>query len=152
MDIDSRAEYPASILSNFAPHPFTFDSVWCASMEGLLQSLKYDDLVIQVEICKLAGIAAKRQGIKRDKDWKQEQKLWWRGVAYDRSSDEYQQLLDRAFEALSQNPDFQRALLATGSSVLTHSIGKSDKSDTCLTEQEFCVRLETIRAKLHKEI
>lgn len=38
MDIGSGKEYPSNALSNFAPHPFVFDGVECASMEGLLQS------------------------------------------------------------------------------------------------------------------
>ena len=42
MDIGSKAIYPASALSNFSPHPFTFDGVECNSMEGLLQSFKFD--------------------------------------------------------------------------------------------------------------
>lgn len=35
MDIGSKNGYPASALSNFAPHPFTIDGVECNSMEGL---------------------------------------------------------------------------------------------------------------------
>ena len=39
MDIGSKAGYPASALSNFASHPFVFDGVECASMEGLVQAV-----------------------------------------------------------------------------------------------------------------
>lgn len=38
MDISSGAGYPASSLSNFAPHEFEIDGIKCASMEGFLQS------------------------------------------------------------------------------------------------------------------
>jgi len=148
MDISSMASYPASALSNFAPNSFVFDGVECASTEGLLQSFKFDKLHIQAEVCKLVGIGAKRRGQKRNKDWKQTQKLWWNGIVYDRNGDEYQQLLNRAFDALSQNESFQRALFVTGNSSLTHSIGNSKKSDTCLTEREFCSRLKKIRIRL----
>ena len=117
-------------------------------MEGLLQAFKFDKQHIQIEVCKLAGLAAKRRGQKRNKAWKRVQKLWWKSVAYDRHGPEYQQLLDRAFEALSNNDSFRRALIATGSSSLAHSIGKSNPSDTCLTEREFCSRLEHLRTKL----
>jgi hypothetical protein len=119
-------------------------------MEGLLQSFKFDKPHIQIEVCKLVGIAAKYRGTKRNKAWKQVQKLWWKGVAYDRHGDEYQQLLDRAFNALSQNEAFGRALIATRNSSLTHTIGKSKKSETVLTEREFCSRLEKIRDRLLK--
>ena len=150
MDIGSKAGYPASALSNFAPHPFVFDGVECASMEGLVQAFKFDKPHIQVEVCKLVGIRAKRRGQKRNKAWKRIQKLWWRGKEYDRHGNDYQKLLDRAFNALAENDSFQKALLATGNSTLTHSIGKSKCPETVLTEREFCSRLETIRARLSK--
>jgi Bacteriophage protein GP30.3 len=62
VDIRSGSNYPASALSNFAPHRFVVDGVECASMEGLLQSLKFDDVHIQVEVCKLVGKTAKYRG------------------------------------------------------------------------------------------
>jgi predicted NAD-dependent protein-ADP-ribosyltransferase YbiA (DUF1768 family) len=148
MDIGLGAGYPASALSNFAPHPFVFDGVECASMEGFLQSLKFDKPHIQKEVCKLVGIRAKRRGQKRNKAWKRVQKLWWKGVEYDRHGRKYQELLDRAFNALAYNASFRRALLATGNSTLTHSIGKSRKSETVLTKHEFCFRLNWLRQTL----
>lgn len=152
MDIGSKSGYPAGALSNFSPHPFTFDGVECASMEGLLQAFKYDKPHIQVEICKLVGLKAKRKGQSRNKAWKREQTLWWQGTAYPRKSDEYQQLLDRAFDALTENTGFQKALLATNDAVLTHKIGKSKEADTVLTEREFVSRLTTIRARLQDKV
>ena len=70
---------------------------------------------------------------------------------YDRSSQEYQDLLDRAFDALSENKSFQKALIASGKSVLTHEIGKSKESETVLTKREFISRLNKIRERLLKE-
>lgn len=152
MDIRSKSGWPCSALSNFAPHPFIFDEVECASMEGFLQSLKFDKPHIQIEVCKLVGSKAKSRGKKRDKAWKRVQKLWWRGQEFDRHGDEFQKLLDRAFQALSKNVKFQKALLATENAVLTHSIGKSKKCDTVLTVAEFCSRLTKIREQLKKNI
>ena len=43
MEISSGAGYPASSLSNFAPHEFIIDGIKCASMEGFLQSLKFQN-------------------------------------------------------------------------------------------------------------
>lgn len=151
MNIRSKAGYPASALSNFAPHRFTFDGVKCSSMEGLLQSFKFRTPRIQVEICTLVGIQAKRRGQRRNKAWQRTQTLWWKGVAYDRDGSAYQQLLDRAFDALATNKGFQRALLATNYSALTHSIGSSEQSETCLTEREFCSRLKRIRKRLRRQ-
>lgn len=148
MDIGSGKGYPADKLSNFAPHPFVFYGVACASMEGLVQAFKFDKPHIQAEVCKLVGLAAKRRGSKRNKAWKQSQTLWWNGVAFNRHSPQYQALLDEAFEALFENDGFRRALAATQKAVLTHKIGKSDPSITVLTEREFCSRLSKLRDRL----
>ncbi len=151
MEIKSGNGYPSSALSNFAPHPFVFDGVEVASMEGLLQAFKFDKTHIQVEVCKLVGKAAKARGSK--KDWKTKQKLYWNGAEYPREGDGYQDLLDRAYRAMTdQNEGFRKALLATNSAVLTHSIGKSKMSDTVLTKNEFCSRLTGLRDELQMKI
>lgn len=149
MDIGSGKGYPSSALSNFAPHPFVIDGIECASMEGFLQSLKFKDPEIQKEICKLVGKAAKFKGKK--KKWWQDQTLYWQGVSYKRDSQKYQELLDRAYEALSKNEGFQKALLATGNAKLTHTIGKRKENETVLTVKEFCSRLTAIRQRLREE-
>lgn len=149
MDIKSGCGYPASALSNFSPHPFELDGVKIASMEGLLQSLKFDKIHIQVEVCKLVGREAKSKGSKRNSAWQNAQKLWWQGVSMDRKGDEYQSFLDRAYLAMAEQSDsFRRALLATQNAVIKHSIGKNKQSDTVLTEREFCSRLMNIREML----
>ena len=88
IDIKAKAPFPAGALSNFAQHAFTFDGIACASMEGLLQSLKVEDAEEQVRICGLAG--AEAQGRGRQYDWQQSGTLFWRGEAIDRLSDAYQ--------------------------------------------------------------
>ena len=124
-----------------------FDGVECASFEGWLQSLKFKEPSVQIEVCKLIGRAAKARGSK--KNWKQSQTLYWLGVEYKRNSDEYQLLLDMAYKALfNQNESFRKALKATGNAVLTHAIGKSKESETVLTRQEFCSRLTALREQL----
>ena len=148
MDIRSGCGYPGSALSNFAPHAFVFDGVACASMEGLLQALKFDKAHIQVEVCKLVGKAAKFRGRARNQAWQRVQTLWWQGTAMARNSKEYQAFLDRAYEAmLEQSESFRKALLATGDAVITHSIGKNKESETVLTERELCSRLMKLRAQ-----
>lgn len=149
MDIGSGKDYPANALSNFAPHPFVFDGVECQSFEGFLQSLKFSNPDMQREVCKLVGIKAKSKG--KSKKWFTTQKLYWNGVEYKRDSKEYQELLDRAFDALSNNTSFQKALIASGKSVLTHEIGKSKENETVLTKREFISRLNKIRDRLFRE-
>jgi len=75
----------------------------------------------------------------KNKNWYVSQTLWWNGQPINRHSEEYQDLLDSAYAALSQNTSFRKALLST-TGILTHSIGKSDESVTVLTKSEFCKR------------
>lgn len=150
MDIGSGNTYPSGSLSNFSPHPFIIDGVECASMEGFLQSLKFDKEHIQVEICKLVGRAAKWRGKDRNSAWKSQQTLWWKGVAYGRDSAHYEALITRAYDALFENEGFRRALEAAGNAVLTHSIGAKKMKDTVLTEREFIRQLNRLRKKLVK--
>ena len=109
MDIGSGKGYPSDALSNFAPHPFIIDGIECASMEGFLQSLKFSSPDMQREVCKLVGKAAKFKGKK--KKWYRTQTLYWQGKEIPRASKEYQELLDRAFDALGQNKSFQKAVV-----------------------------------------
>jgi hypothetical protein len=149
VDIRSGSGYPASALSNFTPHRFVVDGVECASMEGLLQSLKFENVHIQVKVCKLVGKTAKYRGVPRNSAWQRQQTLWWQGTPMGRESQEYQDFLDRVFDAMTnQCESFRNALLATQDAVLTHSIGKNKEADTVLTQREFCSRLMNIRARL----
>lgn len=143
MDIGSKNGYPASALSNFAPHPFEIDGVQCNSMEGFLQSLKFESVEMQRYVCTLVGKAAKFKGKK--KKWYQKQELYWNGKIYKRDSEEYQILLNRAYNRLYENEGFRRALEATNKATLEHSIGKSKINETVLTKQEFCSRLTHLR-------
>ena len=146
MDIGSKSSYPAGKLSNFTAFEFEFDGVKCASMEGLLQSFKFENINSQVATCALIGFQAKKKGRGRNIYWQRCQTLWWNGVAYPRKSKEYQKLLDRAYQALfEQNEKFKDALRASGKAVFTHSIGESNKKKTVLTESEFCGRLQHLK-------
>ena len=145
MDIGSGSGYPSANLSNFSPHPFIIDGVECNSMEGFLQSLKFQSIDMQKYVCTLVGKAAKFKGKK--KKWFKEQILYWQGKEYHRTSEDYQKLLNKAYNALYQNSSFRKALEATGNANLTHSMGKSDKGKTILTSSEFCSRLMHLRDK-----
>ena len=147
MDVGSRNAYPANALSNFSPHPFEIDGVQCASMEGFLQSLKFKDSNMQVEVCKLVGIKAKNKG--RNKKWYETQTLWWQGTPMKRGSKDYQELLTRAYDALFENESFKKALKAAGNCTFTHSIGRRKIEETILTQREFCSQLNRLRDKLN---
>jgi predicted NAD-dependent protein-ADP-ribosyltransferase YbiA (DUF1768 family) len=144
LDIRSNNSYPANKLSNFSANRFVLDGVQCNSFEGFLQSLKFKNPDMQEHVCTLVGMAAKRKGAK--KNWQKTQTLWWKGESYKRDSDEYQHLLDSAYNALfAQSTPAYRALMATGNANLTHSVGKRKKNDTVLTEKEFVSRLMNAR-------
>ena len=144
MDISSTNSYPSAALSNFAPHPFKFDGVEVASMEGFLQSLKFKNPEMQKYVCTLVGRAAKFKG--KDKKWYKEQTLYWQGQEFKRDSKEYQILLNKAYNALyQQNEGFRKALEASKPGILTHSIGKTKENETVLTQSEFCGRLMKLR-------
>jgi len=148
MDIHSKDSFPSFMLSNFHAHKFVLDGVKCASMEGLLQGLKVKNPEIQKEYCKLVGFEAKKRGSRRTWFWKKHQTLWWQGKPMKRRSKAYQKFIDRAYNALGLNSNFQKALLYTGNKALTHSIGGQKMKDTILTEREFCSRLMKLRARL----
>ena len=143
MDIGSGSGYPASSLSNFAPHPFIIDDIPCNSMEGFLQSLKFKNIDMQKHVCSLVGKKEKYKG--KNKKWWKTQTLYWQGKEYKRDSQEYQILLNRAYNALYQNEGFKKALEASRPAILSHSIGKNDPSKTVLTQAEFVGRLMKLR-------
>ena len=147
MDIGTASSWPSAALSNFSAHSFVFRDVQCASMEGLLQSFKFSSPEEQVLVCALVGKKAKFKGKK--KKWFLSQTLFWQGHEIDRHSEEFQSMLDEAFESMfSQCEAARSALLSTGNALLIHSMGKADPSMTVITEQEFVSRLARIRAKL----
>ena len=150
MDIKLGNPYPSGTLSNLAPHPFEFRGFECASMEGLLQGLQVKNPEMQAQTCTLVGHAARLAG--KNKKWFKSQTLWWQGEAIKRDSNEYQELLDEAYESLFyQNTKARKALLATNKATLKHSIGKRKINETILTQKEFCSRLMTIRDKMSAE-
>lgn len=137
IDIYSKGEYPANVLSNFFANSFIFDGVECGSMEGFLQSLKFRNERKQKKVCEKSGSMAKAAG-KRKFLWKFTGNVFWKGVKIKRESQTFDLLINRAYEALYiQSPSFRTALLATKGKKLTHSLGKKDKSKTILTEKEF---------------
>lgn len=147
IDIQSKGEYPSCALSNFAEHEFYIDNVKCLSMEGFLQSLKFKGIKKQKQVCLLFGKEAKnstKHSVAQLR-WRLTNNLYWQGKRINRFSDEYQKLIDRAYVSLSRNSDFEKALMNSSSYTLAHSIGKTDKRKTVLTEYEFISRLERLR-------
>ncbi len=147
IDIHSKGEYPSCALSNFAEYEFYIDGIKCLSMEGFLQSLKFRNTEKQKKVCLLSGVNAKNSSRRTwaQLRWRLTHNLYWQGKRINRYSDEYQILLDRAYAELSKNENFIEALKLSSGKKLVHSIGKSNMSETVLTEREFISRLENLR-------
>lgn len=73
----------ADSLSNFTARNFVFNNIDCASIEGLIQSLKFEDIEKQVELCACTGYKAKNKS-KKAIDWRLTSNLYWNGIKYNR--------------------------------------------------------------------
>lgn len=144
MNIRSDEPYPSNQLSNLAHHVFKVDDVLCSSMEGFLQSLKLEDEREQQRMCRMHGMDAKIKG-RYGNDWMLYQQLWWKGDAILRGSGEYLNLLTKAFDRLSCNLHFMKALKATGEMKLFHNVGINDPRLTVITVDEFIGQLNRLR-------
>ena len=143
VDIWSKSDYPSDVLSNLCSNGFRFDGMVCGSMESFLQSLKQRDKDKQRQICSMKGKDAKKM---TTTCWQTDQTVWWKGDAIDRQSEEYMQLVRRAYTAMfEQNERFRMALMSTRGKTLYHSRGEQDPYKTILTEQEFCQILTELR-------
>lgn len=154
IDIKSTStDQRSAELSNFYPHIFLFEEMVCVTMEGFLQSLKFKHRQTQHDVCMMYGDQAKKFVKQRDQNaiWQKDQIVWWKGKAYPRRSEEFSELITRAYDALSNKSTFRKALLATGSHELCHTIGEKNPRKTILTEREFCGQLTRLRAKLLQE-
>ena len=150
IDIYSKGDYPANVLSNFYPIAFKIDGVECQGMEGFLQSLKFKSIKAQTEVCALSGKEAKGRG-QRKRLWKLTGRVYWQGRRIQRCGEEFSALILRAYrEMAKQSEEFRRALISTDGAKLTHTIGKHRKRQTILTEEEFIFCLTTLRDELMK--
>lgn len=150
VDIYSKGEYPADVLSNLCGNKFELDGFLCGSMEGFLQSLKYADRQVQHQVCQMKGRKARQ---KSTNTWKVKQQVFWNGEVIERNGASFQLLLRRAYRAMfDQNERFRNALLLTRGKQLFHTRGAADPYKTILTEQEFCRILTEIRDSVDKVV
>lgn len=145
--IEAKGTYPGSVLSNFYPHSFKVGELCCNSMEGFLQSLKFEDVGLQNICAQKVGNDAKQYG-KIAPDWRKDQVLWFRGQPMLRNGAVYKSMIFTAFESLvEQCPEFKQALIDTGNAILTHPMGNKSPKETILTENEFVGILNILRTR-----
>ena len=143
LDIRSNGLYPSNVLSNMCSNGFRLDGIVCGSMEGFLQSLKRKELDKQRQICSMRGGNARKMSVT---SWQTDQIVWWKGQAIDRQSEEYQQLIRRAYQAMfEQSERFRAALMQTRGITLVHTSGEPSPYKTILTPSEFCGILMDLR-------
>lgn len=148
LDIRSNGLYPSNVLSNLCSNGFRLDGMICGSMEGFLQSLKQKDINKQRQICSMKGGNARKKGVT---SWQTDQIVWWKEQPIDRQSDEYQELLRRAYQAMfDQSERFRAALMSTRGITLIHSSGETSPYKTIITEDEFCAILTEMRDNYDK--
>lgn len=147
MNIGSGKGYPLSQLSSDSLHAFELDGVKATCLESLVQGLKFEKASQQVTVCREAPKAARERG-KKANCWKNSQKLWWKGEAFDRRSESHRGLLHRAVAQMAnQCPAFRQALIDSGAIVL-QSVAQSKEFDVPVTEAEYCATLTAVRAQL----
>lgn len=143
LDIRSNGLYPSNVLSNLCSNGFRFEGMVCGSMEGFLQSLKRKELDKQRQICSMKGGNARKMSVT---SWQTDQIVWWKGQAIDRQSEEFQDLVHRAYQAMfEQSERFRAALMQTRGMILVHSSGEDNPYRTILTPREFCGILTALR-------
>lgn len=140
-------------LSNLYPYEFILDGVKLSSMEGFLQSIKTSNMIEQQKIWSMYGLDAWRYGQKFN-NWKETQTIHWLTRTIQRNSEEYQNLISKAYDCLFENEEFRQTLKESIGYKLTHNINnknyksKNDITQTVLTPEEYLNNLERLRKKL----
>lgn len=149
LDLHYRSENElAKSLSNLYPYTFMMDGYSILSMEGLLQSIKVKDLIEKKKIWEMYGVKCWKYG-QQFNNWKETQILYDNnGYQMKRQSDYYDFFIQRAFDSWFENEDFQKRLKESLKYKITHSMGKTDKTDSILTKDEYISNMERLRNKL----
>lgn len=144
LDISYKDPNSAS-LSNLFPHKFVIDGVTCQSMESFIQSLRVREEFIQREICEnYSGYMGYKMRLSLP-DWRKKGYVYWKGKSILRDSEDYNQLVTKAYEQLFyQNLVFRYCLINHKDDVLFHTIGCTDKKETLLTQDEYISQLNKL--------
>ena len=147
-------DHETSTLSNLFPHEFSMNTMYgpitFASMEAFLRSLTWGGPHNSFfeEVGKLYGYDAwcVRYILP---DWRKTQIVYWNDTPIARQSDEYECLIEKAYDALlEQSIIFRLALKKTSDKILMHTIGEKDPTKTLLTPDEYIRNLNRQRNRL----
>ncbi len=154
MDIRFDSRGPEAGASTLANSEFTFDGVECASLESLLQAFKLKEPSRQAALCKQNSKRAKKTGENNNRNWqKKGGKIHWNGIVYERNSKEYQDLLERIYDAWAENKNVKKAILSTRESpLLCSELPKFvDFYKVVLTRDEHLIQVYRLRDRLQAE-
>lgn len=136
----------SKVLSNLYPHAFKFRGKRVASIEGVLQGIKYKDKKMQNRVLALHGLDAYHsRACNREDFWGDDGVLYWQGKEIRRNSQAYQEFLDELYLSACDCPIYKKALLSTGEKYLMHHIGCEDETQTVLTRYEYELRMNCLR-------
>ena len=104
-DISDERGFPFGMLDPSAPVRFEIDGVQCASLDGFVESLKFERIVDQINISKRVGEDARKRGKGKDNagNARADRELHWQGRTFKRNSKEFNKLLARAFREMAKN-------------------------------------------------
>jgi len=149
LDIRFKGENLERRLSNLYSYRFEIDGLIMESFEGFIQSLRSSDERFKEQSYTLTGFVAWKKG--QGVNWWDKQEVYWLGKTIDRNSDEYTELITKAYDCMfEQNEEFRNALRESLPYKITHSVGKTNKTKTLLTNREFLGQLNRLREKLNE--
>lgn len=146
IDIRFKGENLEKRLSNLFPYQFSFDGITYASMEAFFGSLRTPSLTEKQKLYSTSGMNSWYMG--HNFNWYEKQEVYYKDIVINRHTKEYDDMITAAFDALYTNEDFKQALKESGDCKLTHTIGKTAKHKTLLSQKEFIGHLNRLRDKL----
>lgn len=148
LDIRFNRPSPRCELSNLWPRQFTFRGLECGSVEGVLSTL-FAPVHMREELVARSGFdafyAIRGEAVRN---------FLYFEKPIDRFSQEYTDFLYELYYAAFSQDEFSRKILVETYKlgiVLRHSVGKSGKENTILTESEFVETLNRVRKELFAE-
>lgn len=130
-------------LSNLFPYDFVFRGFQLKGVEGFFQGVKFKNPDIQKVVFNYSGFNAYCLKAATDCRWQDDGYLYWQGTPIKRDSAEYADMVDELYIAAAQNPLFRQALKNVDRTII-HSIGKTDRTETVLTRDEYEAEMNSL--------
>lgn len=134
-------------FSYLTKYSFVMEGIPCKCMESFLQSLKYDNIIVQRLVCDLSAQNARLYGYPFK--WGSTKRLYWRGNSFQRNSRAFDELILRAFNELFKNQSFKLALKQISYEELSYLIREVIPLETTiLSKQDYLFQFRILYARL----